>query len=91
MFSSIEARAPYLDVDLATYAASIPPSTKYRNGKKKAILKAALKQVLPDFVINKAKSGFNAPVHDWISSEHSNEFKDYNLYIYKTFVNAHIG
>jgi asparagine synthase (glutamine-hydrolysing) len=86
MFAGIEARAPFLDIELVNYVAGIPADIKYKNGEKKAVLKKALKGVVPEFVINKKKSGFNAPVYDWIKCKESNEFKSYNMYIYNNYI-----
>jgi asparagine synthase (glutamine-hydrolysing) len=88
MNSSIEARCPYLDIELASFVASIPASIKMKNGTKKYILKKALKGIVPDFVLTKKKSGFNAPVKNWLEATDSNEFKTYNRYVYNTaFIN----
>ena len=85
MNASIEARAPYLDIDLVKYVAGIKPEIKFDKGEKKAILKKTLKGTLPEFVLKKKKSGFNAPVFDWINSDESNEFKGYTKYIFNKY------
>jgi asparagine synthase (glutamine-hydrolysing) len=82
MHSSIEGRCPYLDIDLASYAAAIPPALKLKGLKTKYILKRSLSKVLPKFILNKAKSGFNAPVGDWIGRNGADEFKKFNRYVY---------
>ena len=83
MHSSIEARAPYLDIDLVNFAASIPSEIKMKNGIKKYILKKALKNTVPEYVLKKKKSGFNAPVGSWIQNIEENEFKSFNKYVYE--------
>ncbi|MEP7146311.1 MAG: asparagine synthase (glutamine-hydrolyzing) [bacterium] len=82
MFSSIESRSPYLDPDLVAYAASIPAELKMKGMQTKYILKRSLKKILPDFVLNKKKSGFNAPVGSWIGMKDNDEFKTFNKYVY---------
>lgn len=82
MNSSIEARSPYLDIDLATFAASIPVKMKMKNGEKKYILKKALKGLVPNFVLSKRKSGFNAPVRDWLPLNGFNEFQAFTKFHY---------
>ncbi|MEO8445924.1 MAG: asparagine synthase (glutamine-hydrolyzing) [bacterium] len=82
MYSSIESRSPYLDPELVNYAASIPPDLKMKGFKTKYILKKSLKKILPDFVLNKKKSGFNAPVGSWIGLNGNDEFKSFNKYVY---------
>ena len=82
MKSSIEARCPYLDIDLVNYAASIPPDLKLKGFQTKYILKKSLGEVLPDFVLNRAKSGFNAPVGAWLGADTVDEFKVFNEYVF---------
>ena len=82
MHSSIEARSPYLDPELVEYVSSIPSNKKMKGMQLKFILKKALKDVIPEFVINKKKSGFNSPVGEWIGSNGNNEFKTFNKYVY---------
>lgn len=82
MYSSIEARCPYLDPELVEYAASIPAGRKMKGLKLKYILKKALKDVVPEFVINKKKSGFNSPVGTWIGANRNDEFKTFNKFVY---------
>jgi len=82
MHSSIEARSPYLDPELVEYVSSIPSNKKMKGMQLKYILKKALKDVIPEFVINKKKSGFNSPVGEWIGSNGNNEFKTFNKYVY---------
>ena len=82
MRNSIEVRNPYLDVDLVSYAASIPAEIKMKGLRTKYILKKSLKGVLPDFVLNKKKSGFNAPIRAWFGSDSVDEFKIFNKYVF---------
>jgi asparagine synthetase B (glutamine-hydrolysing) len=61
MAHSLEARAPFLDSRLVTWCASLPVGDKLVPGQGKVILKKAMEQRLPEAVIYRAKSGFNAP------------------------------
>ena len=85
MRNSIEARCPYLDVDLANYVASLPPNMKMNGLVSKYILRKGLKRegLLPKFVLKKKKSGFNAPVGAWIGYSGIDEFKTFNKYVLK--------
>jgi len=87
MHSSIEARCPYLDVRLTEYVAGIPSDLKLHGSVTKYILKESLRGILPDFVLDKKKSGFNAPLGSWLEVDSSDEFKVYNQYIYNKFLN----
>ncbi|MBK9283206.1 MAG: asparagine synthase (glutamine-hydrolyzing) [Sphingobacteriaceae bacterium] len=82
MHSGLEARAPYLDVNFVNYAASIPAELKFKNAKTKYILKSALEKLLPESVLYKKKSGFNAPVGKWIKNNETDEFKAFNKFVY---------
>jgi len=82
MRNSLEVRNPYLDVDLVTYSASIPVELKMPGLKTKYILKLSLKNILPDFILNKKKCGFNAPVGSWLNSGNLDEFRFFNKYVF---------
>ena len=83
MKNSIEVRNPYLDVNLASYCASIPVGLKMKGLKTKYILKESLRNVLPGFILNKKKSGFNAPVSSWIEPFGGDEFKAFTKYVFE--------
>ena len=68
MYHGVEARAPFADsTALFEYAFQLSGIYKIRNGRSKALLRSALKGLVPDEVINrKDKIGFQAPVNAWI-------------------------
>ncbi len=82
MHWGLEARSPYLDPELACYAASIPAGLKMKGFETKYILKKALRKILPGFVLDKKKSGFNAPVGIWLGTNGMDEFRTFNKYVY---------
>ncbi len=85
MHYGLEARAPYLDMHLAEYAASLDPDLKLKNRQTKYILKKALETVLPASVLNQKKSGFNAPVGNWIGlNGEKDEFRSFNKFVFDT-------
>ncbi|MDD5108758.1 MAG: asparagine synthase (glutamine-hydrolyzing) [Candidatus Omnitrophica bacterium] len=86
MRNSLEVRSPYLDVDLVSFAASIPADLKLRGFNTKYILKKALRNTLPDFILKKKKSGFSAPVGSWIGYDGIDEFKAFNQFVFGKFV-----
>jgi asparagine synthase (glutamine-hydrolysing) len=57
MAHSVESRVPLLDLDLVRYAARIPDRIRFEGGPK-ALLKDALRGILPDRVLHKKKWGF---------------------------------
>lgn len=62
MAASIELRVPFLDHRLVEAAARLPMESKIRNGRTKAILKDAMRGLLPDTVIDRPKLGFPTPL-----------------------------
>jgi asparagine synthase (glutamine-hydrolysing) len=65
MMNSLEARAPFLDIELVDFIRRIPHEYKYRHGQTKYILKKALEPVLPRDVLYRKKQGFGVPVGRW--------------------------
>jgi len=58
MAHSLEARLPFLDHELYDIAKSIPVDFKMRDGLEKAVLRNAAKNLLPDDLRLRRKSGF---------------------------------
>jgi asparagine synthase (glutamine-hydrolysing) len=69
MANSLEVRAPILDYKLIEFAATLPSSLKYKNGEKKYILKQALRDLLPDDILDRKKMGFDIPLAEWLRNE----------------------
>ncbi|HJR77250.1 MAG TPA: asparagine synthase (glutamine-hydrolyzing) [Nitrospiraceae bacterium] len=67
MGASLEARVPFLDHELVELAMSIPEEVKTRGGVLKAVLKRAVKNVIPDCIIEREKQGFGVPVYEWMA------------------------
>jgi len=66
MATSTEVRVPFLDNCLVDYAVSLPARMKVRRGEKKRILRAALRGVVPDSILDGRKVGFGVPVDSWL-------------------------
>jgi asparagine synthase (glutamine-hydrolysing) len=69
MAHALEARSPFLDHVLMEYVATLPPSFKLSGLQKKRILKASLRGLLPDAVLDRPKMGFCAPITTWFRGE----------------------
>ena len=67
MMHSLEARAPYLDIEVVDFVRRIPHQYKFRKGQTKYLLKRALESVLPHAVIYRAKKGFGVPIGRWLA------------------------
>jgi asparagine synthase (glutamine-hydrolysing) len=65
MAHSIEVRAPFLATDLVELALSLPGAARAPDGAPKGLLKAALRGMVPDEIIDRPKQGFGTPVAHW--------------------------
>ena len=66
MMCSLEARSPFLDIEVADLARRIPWQLKLRDGQTKWILKKALVPLLPPEIIARKKKGFGMPIGRWL-------------------------
>ena len=69
MATSLETRAPFLDVDVMELAFSMPGHLKIRSGERKYVLKRAMKGLLPESVLTRGKEGFSIPMKSWLRHE----------------------
>src|SRR5262245_61371707 len=69
MAHGLEARSPFLDHVLMEYAATLPPSFKLSGTHKKRVLKASLRGLLPEAVLDRPKMGFCVPLATWFRGE----------------------
>ncbi len=76
MAHALEARSPLLDQDLMQFAASIPADLKVRGREKKWILREALREWLPDEILDRPKQGFSVPVDHWFRNELREHVRD---------------
>jgi asparagine synthase (glutamine-hydrolysing) len=65
MAHSLEVRPPLLDHRIVEFAASLPEQMKMRGSNQKLILKELMKGKLPSSILNRKKTGFDVPAHDW--------------------------
>ena len=66
MLASLEARAPFLDHELAQLVAGMPSRWKVRRLTTKAILRRTVRRRLPPEVLSRRKRGFNIPFSRWV-------------------------
>ena len=67
MSVSIENRSPFLDTELFSHAYSIPSQHLIHEGKTKAVLREAMRGIVPDIILNNdRKVGFNASLEELI-------------------------
>jgi asparagine synthase (glutamine-hydrolysing) len=65
MASSLEGRSPFLDHELAGWAARLPERLKTRRWQGKYLLRKAFAEYLPDEVAGRGKQGFGIPLGPW--------------------------
>ena len=76
MANSLEVRCPLLDHVLVEFAATLPSHIKRDATGGKVIFKQSLKNLLPDQIIKKPKSGFSVPLDKWLRSDLSPLLKE---------------
>ncbi|MBB6455436.1 asparagine synthase (glutamine-hydrolyzing) [Salirhabdus euzebyi] len=69
MAHSLELRVPFLDVEVMKVASELPVNLKIANGTTKAILREAVKGIVPDHVLDRKKLGFPVPIRHWLKNE----------------------
>jgi len=65
MAASIESRVPFLDHELVEFAAQLPDEWKLSGLTTKRVLRAAMKGLLPEAILNRPKMGFPVPFASW--------------------------
>ncbi len=65
MAASIEARMPFMDTELAALMARLPDKWRIRGLSQKAILRTAMRDILPREILGRPKVGFRVPINEW--------------------------
>ncbi len=76
MAASIETRVPFMDVELMRLAARIPEEMKLHGTTTKYVLKKAMERYLPPSVLYRSKTGFGAPLRQWIAEDLQHPIED---------------
>jgi asparagine synthase (glutamine-hydrolysing) len=69
MLNSLEVRCPLLDYRFLELMAAAPAALHLQNGRGKALLKRALRGLVPDPVLDRAKQGFGVPFNRWFRDD----------------------
>lgn len=69
MYTSLEVRAPFMDVDVVELINSLPDRMKIRGTDGKWLLKKVMRGKLPDAIIDRPKKGFGIPLSHWLRHE----------------------
>lgn len=69
MAASIESRVPFLDHPLVEYVASIPGAERLRRWRTKAVLREAVRGLVPEAIMTRPKMGFPVPLGRWLRTD----------------------
>lgn len=69
MANGVEARVPFLSPELVDFVYSLPLQHKWHDGTTKLILRESIGDLIPDWVMNRPKRGFGAPVEEWFAGD----------------------
>jgi asparagine synthase (glutamine-hydrolysing) len=69
MAEGVEARVPFLDLDLIEFVSRIPNKFKQKGNQGKWVLKKAMEPLLPKNIIYRPKTGFGVPLRTWLKED----------------------
>jgi asparagine synthase (glutamine-hydrolysing) len=76
MAHSIESRVPLLDNEVICFAATLPSTLKIHGGRRKHVLKEAVRGLLPEGIVDRKKQGFGVPLGVWFRGGLTDVFSD---------------
>jgi asparagine synthase (glutamine-hydrolysing) len=76
MASSVEARVPFLDLEVVAQSLSYPDKSLVDGSRTKAILREAARGIVPDTIIRRPKAGFGAPYRSWLRHDLADLWND---------------
>lgn len=76
MLNSLEVRCPLLDYRFLELMAGAPAALHLQNGRGKALFKRALRGLVPDPVLDRAKQGFGVPFSHWFRDDLTGFIRD---------------
>lgn len=76
MANGLELRAPFLDVEFASFCVSLPGRLKISSDEDKLILRRAHSGSWPPGIRTRGKQGFGAPVDRWLERESVRRLKE---------------
>jgi asparagine synthase (glutamine-hydrolysing) len=74
--NSVEARYPFLDIDVVEFSKEIPPNIKLNGLTEKYVLKRVADGLVPAEVVNREKFGFHAPGSPFLLQQKSEWIQD---------------
>lgn len=79
MAASLEARSPFLDVDMVEFLLRLPQSLAFPGGRLKALLRPLAARLLPPAILSRRKTGFSVPVDEWLRGALRPAFEEFVL------------
>jgi asparagine synthase (glutamine-hydrolysing) len=76
MLASLEMRSPFLDKDMARFAATLKRSDLYHKHGPKSVLKSLAEKFFPKEFVHRNKMGFGVPVGQWLRTEWKTKFQE---------------
>ncbi len=77
MAASLEARCPFLDLDLIEFVVGLPPAIGFPGGRLKALLRPLVRRHLPVEILKRPKTGFGVPVAQWLRGSLRGAFEEF--------------
>lgn len=74
MANGVETRVPFMDHEIVEAVAALPPSVKMRGFVEKAVLRSAMKGLLPEPIRKRPKKPFYTPLRDWFFGREAPEY-----------------
>jgi asparagine synthase (glutamine-hydrolysing) len=69
MAVGLEARSPFLDYEVAEFAARMPASMHLDGGLRKRVLRHAIRPLVPAEILTRPKEGFSMPMKHWLRGD----------------------
>lgn len=85
MYTTLEARVPYLDKELIAYCLLLPPNARICGENNKVILRKLFKNELPESITNRRKSGMNEGAGFGINASQSSIYYNAVQVYYKEY------
>jgi asparagine synthase (glutamine-hydrolysing) len=76
MAASIESRVPFLDHEMVEFASRVPERLKICRGSEKYLVKQAMREMVPESILNRKKMGFPVPIRQWLREGFQTVFRD---------------
>lgn len=72
----VEGRSPLFDPRVVAMSMEIPPEYKLKGALEKAVLKEAVKDIVPESILSRPKSGMMVPVQYWFRAKWQKQARD---------------